>query len=494
MPSVISRSKRPARLSAGSSASGRLVAPITMTCARALVSGAPAAAPASPPAGGGRGVGGAGGVGGGARGGGGPGGPGGWVSGRGGVAGQHRADQGAGATRCPGRPGTCQSGSCPAPAGRHSGAPSRPTLLRLRRGPLLPRPQVVHAGEHLRHDAPLHLPLRRLPLGGDGVDLVDEHDAGRLRQRVGKQLPQLGLALACGGGGGARDAHGLRPRPAGRARRVPQQLRQRPASLLEFGPARAEDRAGPSTWCCWLSRTRLRGPAHLPGKRRHGPPGARAIRPAAAPPPPSPSRRAAAPPTHPPLMPDTTSGADTRRKAQPHSLAMAEASAVLPQPGGPCSSTPRGGSTPSHAYTCGGRRAERGVKGWGGGGWPGGRGSQPLLPLGAPRSTGDRGRPSAGALAVAAAARIAGCPVQQRSRVQQGAAAQQRHAGTSAPARRLKPPSPSPSPTSGCLSGYSISSRMSASTSSMPPRSAYVTCLGAGGAAGEGARGAGAGG
>jgi hypothetical protein len=33
---------------------------------------------------------------------------------------------------------------------------------------------------------------------------------------------------------------------------------------------------------------------------------------------------------------------------------MALASAVLPQPGGPCSSTPRGGSTPSHPYTCGG--------------------------------------------------------------------------------------------------------------------------------------------
>jgi hypothetical protein len=60
-----------------------------------------------------------------------------------------------------------------------------------------------------------------------------------------------------------------------------------------------------------------------------------------------------------PLMPDTTSGADTLRKAQPHSLAMADASAVLPQPGGPCSSTPRGGSTPSQAYTCRGGRQDR---------------------------------------------------------------------------------------------------------------------------------------
>lgn len=50
-----------------------------------------------------------------------------------------------------------------------------------------------------------------------------------------------------------------------------------------------------------------------------------------------------------PLIPLTTSGALTRRNGTPHSLAMACASAVLPQPGGPCSSTPRGGSTPSHA-------------------------------------------------------------------------------------------------------------------------------------------------
>lgn len=44
----------------------------------------------------------------------------------------------------------------------------------------------------------------------------------------------------------------------------------------------------------------------------------------------------------------------------PHSLAMAFARAVLPQPGGPCSNTPRGGSTPSHPYTCGqtGRRKQ----------------------------------------------------------------------------------------------------------------------------------------
>jgi hypothetical protein len=40
-------------------------------------------------------------------------------------------------------------------------------------------------------------------------------------------------------------------------------------------------------------------------------------------------------------------------QSQPPSLpvAMACASAVLPQPGGPCSSTPLGGSTPSHLHT-----------------------------------------------------------------------------------------------------------------------------------------------
>lgn len=53
-----------------------------------------------------------------------------------------------------------------------------------------------------------------------------------------------------------------------------------------------------------------------------------------------------------PDMPDTTSGAAIRRKGTPHSVAMALASAVLPQPGGPYSSTPLGGCTPNHAYIC----------------------------------------------------------------------------------------------------------------------------------------------
>lgn len=51
-------------------------------------------------------------------------------------------------------------------------------------------------------------------------------------------------------------------------------------------------------------------------------------------------------------MPETISGAEMRKNGTLHSVAMAFASAVLPQPGGPYRSTPRGGWTPSHAYTC----------------------------------------------------------------------------------------------------------------------------------------------
>ena len=52
-----------------------------------------------------------------------------------------------------------------------------------------------------------------------------------------------------------------------------------------------------------------------------------------------------------PDMPETISGAETLRKGTPQWFAMAFARAVLPQPGGPCSRTPLGGSTPSQAYT-----------------------------------------------------------------------------------------------------------------------------------------------
>eukprot|EP00966_Prymnesium_polylepis_P091279 2112493-Prymnesium_polylepis.1 len=47
-----------------------------------------------------------------------------------------------------------------------------------------------------------------------------------------------------------------------------------------------------------------------------------------------------------PDMPLTTSGAEMRRNETPSSPAIAVASSVLPQPGGPCSSRPRGGSMP----------------------------------------------------------------------------------------------------------------------------------------------------
>ena len=52
-----------------------------------------------------------------------------------------------------------------------------------------------------------------------------------------------------------------------------------------------------------------------------------------------------------PDMPETISGAETRRNGTPHSLAMAFASAVFPHPGGPWRRTPLGGSTPNQAYT-----------------------------------------------------------------------------------------------------------------------------------------------
>lgn len=36
--------------------------------------------------------------------------------------------------------------------------------------------EAVHEGEHLGHDTPLHLSVRLVTLGGDGVDLVDKDD------------------------------------------------------------------------------------------------------------------------------------------------------------------------------------------------------------------------------------------------------------------------------------------------------------------------------
>ena len=48
-----------------------------------------------------------------------------------------------------------------------------------------------------------------------------------------------------------------------------------------------------------------------------------------------------------------SSGADTLSIGIPNSPARASANSDLPHPGGPCSNTPRGGATPSHAYISG---------------------------------------------------------------------------------------------------------------------------------------------
>lgn len=62
---------------------------------------------------------------------------------------------------------------------RGAGSRSAGDGLLSRRFPVRSRPrrryragQIVHAGQHLRHDAALHLSLRRFPLAGDGVNLV----------------------------------------------------------------------------------------------------------------------------------------------------------------------------------------------------------------------------------------------------------------------------------------------------------------------------------
>jgi hypothetical protein len=45
---------------------------------------------------------------------------------------------------------------------------------------------TYHAGEQLRHDASLHFALRILALGCDGIDLVQENQAGCLSLSVGE--------------------------------------------------------------------------------------------------------------------------------------------------------------------------------------------------------------------------------------------------------------------------------------------------------------------
>mmetsp|Transcript_22248 Transcript_22248/g.71608 ORF Transcript_22248/g.71608 Transcript_22248/m.71608 type:complete len:371 (-) Transcript_22248:425-1537(-) len=56
-----------------------------------------------------------------------------------------------------------------------------------------------------------------------------------------------------------------------------------------------------------------------------------------------------------PVILDMISGPFTTKKKAPVSLATARAISVLPDPGGPCSSTPRGGFTPSFLNSCGWR-------------------------------------------------------------------------------------------------------------------------------------------
>ncbi len=61
---------------------------------------------------------------------------------------------------------------------------------------LPPGLQPVHGAEKLGHHAALHLPRDLVPLGGDGVDLIDEDDAGGSLLRLGEDVPQVLLALA----------------------------------------------------------------------------------------------------------------------------------------------------------------------------------------------------------------------------------------------------------------------------------------------------------
>ena len=55
-------------------------------------------------------------------------------------------------------------------------------------GPLL---EAVHEGQQLRHDPPLHLAVGLLPLGRDGVKLVDEDDGGEFFSASSKAFLRL---------------------------------------------------------------------------------------------------------------------------------------------------------------------------------------------------------------------------------------------------------------------------------------------------------------
>ena len=61
---------------------------------------------------------------------------------------------------------------------------------------VLPLGQSVHQGQQLGHDALLHVAHHPLAPRGDGVDLVEEDDAGGLARGLVEDLPQVGFALA----------------------------------------------------------------------------------------------------------------------------------------------------------------------------------------------------------------------------------------------------------------------------------------------------------
>ena len=61
---------------------------------------------------------------------------------------------------------------------------------------VLPLRQAVHQRQQLRHDAFLHVADHAFPPRRDGIDLIEEDDAGRPLRRLLEEPPQVGLALA----------------------------------------------------------------------------------------------------------------------------------------------------------------------------------------------------------------------------------------------------------------------------------------------------------
>ncbi|TFB02298.1 hypothetical protein CCMA1212_006004 [Trichoderma ghanense] len=58
------------------------------------------------------------------------------------------------------------------------------------------RLHAVHEGEQLRHDTALNFTIGLVSLGGDGIDLVDEDDGGRVLLSLLKGLSQIRLGLS----------------------------------------------------------------------------------------------------------------------------------------------------------------------------------------------------------------------------------------------------------------------------------------------------------